>query len=185
MKGRGSDDLLCGGAGDDELRGDSGEDQLDGGDDNDLLHGGNNDDILDGGDGDDICRGDDGQDTADDCETINSVENGGGNQVPNLADPGEQSDADGDALTFSATGLPAELSIDSATGEINGTLASDSADTYSVTATVSDGTASDSVTFIWTVLASGDVPMCFGEPATIVGTEGDDTLVGTPGIDVM
>ncbi len=199
IKGRGSDDLLCGGAGDDELRGDSGEDQLDGGDDNDLLRGGNNDDILDGGDGDDICRGDDGQDTADDCETINSVENGGGNQVPNLADPGEQSDAegaivslvltasdaDGDALTFSATGLPAELSIDSATGEINGTLASDSADTYSVTATVSDGTASDSGTFIWTVLASGDVPMCFGEPATIVGTEGDDTLVGTPGIDVI
>ena len=23
---------------------------------------------------------------------------------------------------------------------------------------------------------------CFGQPATIVGTEGDDTLIGTPGM---
>ena len=33
--------------------------------------------------------------------------------------------------------------------------------------------------------AAEAVPMCFGMPATIVGTAGDDTLTGTPGDDVI
>ncbi|TRX76530.1 Ig-like domain-containing protein [Pseudomonas mangiferae] len=59
---------------------------------------------------------------------------------------GNFSDADGDVLTYSASGLPAGLSLDPATGLISGTLAS-SASTqgpngggfYSVTVTASDG----------------------------------------------
>ena len=33
--------------------------------------------------------------------------------------------------------------------------------------------------------AAEEVPMCFGMPATIVGTPGDDVLTGTPGDDVI
>ena len=33
--------------------------------------------------------------------------------------------------------------------------------------------------------AAEEVPMCFGMPATIIGTSGDDTLTGTPGDDVI
>jgi hypothetical protein len=61
------------------------------------------------------------------------------------------SDPDGDALTYSATGLPPALSVNAATGLISGTLAAASAGTYRVTATVSDGSLTDSKTFTWTV----------------------------------
>ena len=49
----------------------------------------------------------------------------------------DATDADGDTLTYSATGLPTGASIAPATGVISGTL--DRAATYSVTVTVSDG----------------------------------------------
>ncbi|WP_027998000.1 cadherin-like domain-containing protein [Sinorhizobium arboris] len=50
-------------------------------------------------------------------------------------------DAEGDTLTFSATGLPAGLSIDAATGEITGTIASNAStmSPYTVTITADDG----------------------------------------------
>jgi len=35
------------------------------------------------------------------------------------------------------------------------------------------------------VVADDEVATCFGQPATIVGTDGDDELVGTPGPDVI
>ena len=61
------------------------------------------------------------------------------------------SDPDGDALTYSATGLPAPLTLNAATGLISGTLGSPSVGTHTVTATASDGTLSASQTFSWTV----------------------------------
>ena len=67
------------------------------------------------------------------------------------------SDADGDALTWSATGLPAGMAINATTGVITGTPTT--AATYSSTVTVSDGkggTASRS--FTWTVTATVAVP---------------------------
>ena len=65
------------------------------------------------------------------------------------------SDPDGNPLTYSATGLPAGLGINPNTGLISGTLTFTSAGTYTVTATASDGAATDSKAFSWTVT---DVP---------------------------
>ena len=61
------------------------------------------------------------------------------------------SDPDGDALTYSATGLPQGLAINPATGAITGTLTYTSAGTASVTITVSDATLSATTSFTWTV----------------------------------
>jgi hypothetical protein len=60
------------------------------------------------------------------------------------------SDPDGDALTYSATGLPTGLSINATTGVISGTVAAP-AGTYPVTVSVSDGHLLTSPTFTWTV----------------------------------
>jgi O-glycosyl hydrolase len=58
--------------------------------------------------------------------------------------------ASGQTLTYSATGLPAGLSISSATGTISGTPTT--AGSYTVTVTAKDSTgASNSATFTWTV----------------------------------
>jgi len=65
------------------------------------------------------------------------------------------SDADGDTLTYGATGLPTGLSLNSSTGLISGTigLAAHGASPYQVTATASDGTNSATQSFTWTVSA--------------------------------
>ncbi|RMF85356.1 MAG: tandem-95 repeat protein, partial [Nitrospinota bacterium] len=89
------------------------------------------------------------------------------NDAPLFSSPGDQSsqegetislplvanDPDGDALVFSATGLPPDLGIDAASGVISGTIAFTAAagSPYTVTVTVSDGTLTASVTFRWTV----------------------------------
>ncbi|MEU6389322.1 M4 family metallopeptidase [Streptomyces sp. NPDC046939] len=58
------------------------------------------------------------------------------------------------ALTYSATGLPAGLSINASTGVISGTPST--AGTYSTTVTVKDsGGATGTATFSWTVSTSG------------------------------
>lgn len=87
-----------------------------------------------------------------------------GNNPPQLVSPGNQtgnvedavslqlqaSDPDGDALTYSASNLPASLSINSTTGLISGTLQGEGS--YSVTVYVHDeSAASDSKSFTWTV----------------------------------
>jgi Putative Ig domain len=62
--------------------------------------------------------------------------------------------ASGQTLTYSATGLPAGLSINSSTGLISGTPST--AGTSSVTVTAKDTTnASGSASFTWTINSSG------------------------------
>ncbi|MFF4353361.1 putative Ig domain-containing protein [Streptomyces sp. NPDC001530] len=64
------------------------------------------------------------------------------------------SDSAGATLSYSASGLPTGLSINSSTGLISGTAST--AGTYRVTVTASDSTgASGSVSFTWTVSTSG------------------------------
>lgn len=80
------------------------------------------------------------------------------NTAPTIENPGtrttrsglfilqiDATDADGDALVYSATGLPSGLSIDPSTGVIAGTVVAGGS--YGVTVTVSDGALQASVTF--------------------------------------
>jgi large repetitive protein len=78
-------------------------------------------------------------------------------------------DIDGPAATYSATGLPAGLTIDSATGVISGTINRSASQggtsgVYSVVVTRSDGILSAAQTFSWTV--TNPVPVAVNDTAT-------------------
>ncbi|MGH8516181.1 MAG: galactose oxidase-like domain-containing protein, partial [Panacagrimonas sp.] len=68
----------------------------------------------------------------------------------------QASDADGNPLTFSASGLPTGLSI-SASGLIMGTPST--AGSFNSVVSVSDGTASASANFTWTITQGGGGPL--------------------------
>lgn len=86
--------------------------------------------------------------------------------VPQVDNPGIQFSSEGelvsvfvnatdnDPLTFSATGLPSGLSINSSTGEISGVVQTGTSGLYSVEVTVSDGISSLLVAFQWKVSVS-------------------------------
>ncbi len=116
------------------------------------------------------------------------------NDAPVLTSPGDQSsaegdavslaiaafDPDGDALNFCAAGLPADLGIDATTGVITGTLGYGSAGTCDVTVTVSDGSLSASVTFSWIISNTNRSPVAHDQAVTTAEDTGIDiTLTGT------
>jgi hypothetical protein len=76
-------------------------------------------------------------------------------------------DADSDAVTFSASGLPTGLSINGATGLISGTIAATADQTGPFTVTATDGAHPTSQTFLWTVTAVGET-----NPGAQTSTEG-------------
>ena len=85
------------------------------------------------------------------------------NFAPQISNPGAQTtpqdgsvdllvnatDANGDTLTFGASGLPTGLSIDPASGRVTGVAST--AGSFSATLSVSDGQLGDSVNVAWTV----------------------------------
>jgi YVTN family beta-propeller protein len=91
-----------------------------------------------------------------------------GSAAPDLANPGNQvgetgvfvslqleaTDPNGDTLTYDANGLPAGLSIDSASGVIAGTPTT--VGTYNVIVNASDGLHADSKAFTWTISGSSE-----------------------------
>jgi hypothetical protein len=95
------------------------------------------------------------------------------NHAPTLTAPGNQtsgenasvalqlagSDLDGDALTYSASGLPAGVAVNAATGLISGTLPYGSARTYAVTVMAADATTAAMQTFTWTVTHTDRAPV--------------------------
>ena len=99
-------------------------------------------------------------------EVFNSIGTPQANHAPVMAAPGSQnsargqtvslqlsaSDADQDTLTYSAAGLPPNLSINPGTGLISGVISNSANASYSVTVTVSDGNGgTDAKTFTWTI----------------------------------
>ncbi len=81
------------------------------------------------------------------------------------------SDVDGDTLTFSATGLPAGLSIDPATGQITGTIDRNASQVnggaYAVTVTATDPSGlGTSQVFTWTV--ANPAPTAANDTVTVV-----------------
>src|SRR5262249_47183885 len=81
----------------------------------------------------------------------------------------------GASLSFSASGLPGDLSIDAATGVIWGTISDTAAETnggvYTVVVSVTDGNDCASQTFTWTVV---NAPLTLGNPGDQDNAEGDD-----------
>ena len=89
------------------------------------------------------------------------AQNDADGSVVSVATAGNFTDLDGDALTFTATGLPAGLSIN-ATGVISGTIDKNASQPagglYTVVVTASDGKGGTvSSTFTWTVTNPGPV----------------------------
>ncbi|HEX3392356.1 MAG TPA: putative Ig domain-containing protein, partial [Solirubrobacteraceae bacterium] len=113
---------------------------------------------------------------------------GGGNTVT-VTNPGSQTgtvgtatslqiqasdSASGQTLTYSATGLPAGLSINASTGLISGTP--NTAGSSTVTVTVTDPTrAKGSTTFTWTINSSGGCTA-----AQLLGNPGFETGTASP-----
>lgn len=108
------------------------------------------------------------------------------NRAPTVTDPGDQtsaeadvislpvigSDADGDGLTWSASGLPDGLTIDSGSGVISGTLSYVAEGTTTVTVTASDGFLATDVDVDWTVTNTNRPPVV-SDPSTQSNAEGN------------
>ena len=98
---------------------------------------------------------------------------------------GSSRDADGDALTFSATGLPAGLSINPTTGQISGTIGihastGGTGGVYAVSVTATDPSgALVTRTFTWTV--TNPAPVAQNDSFT--GTEDTDITGSVLGND--
>ena len=99
------------------------------------------------------------------------------------------SDVDSPTLTFSATGLPDGLTINTATGVISGTPILSGVGENSVTVTASDGALSVQASFTFDIAAlivgtsAGDLLNGTGNPDEIRGLEGDDTILAGDGAD--
>ena len=114
---------------------------------------------------------------------------GGGGNTVTVTNPGSQTgtvgtpaslqiqasdSASGQTLSYSATGLPAGLSLNSSTGLISGTPTT--AASYAVTVTAKDGTgAAGSASFSWTISAAGGG--CSGQK---LGNPGFETGTAPP-----
>ncbi len=131
----------------------------------------------------------DGNGASDSQSFVWRVTDANNNLPPEIVNPGNQSgvignsaslalsasDPDGDPLSFSAAGLPPGLALNSVNGSITGTLEQGGA--FSVTVTVSDGALSDSTSFTWDVITSGEVFVDDFESnlGWIINPDGSDT----------
>jgi hypothetical protein len=169
---------------------------------NDIYtHTGNFFDVTSGNDGSCspayLCTAETGYDGPTGIGTPNGIAGlqtggGGGGNTVTVTNPGNQTgtvgtpvslqihatdSASGQTLTYSATGLPAGLSISSSSGLISGTPTT--AATSSVTVTASDTTgASGSASLTWTISTSGGGGGCTA--AQLIGNPGFETGAASP-----
>ena len=148
----------------------------------------------------DVVVTDDGTPNLADTETI-TITVTETNVAPVVTNPGNQTDAETDVislfvagtdadvpantLTWSATDLPALLSINPATGEIFGTLTYTSAGSYPVSVTATDdGTPNlaDTVNFTWDVTNTNRTPIVT-HPGNQTHAEGDSVTLNMVGTD--
>jgi serine protease len=124
------------------------------------------------------------------CDISHSIVGGGGSgNTVSVTNPGSQTgtvgtatslqihatDSGGATLTYSATGLPTGLSINSSSGLISGTPSA--AGTFSVTVTAKDSTgASGSTSFTWTINGSGGGCSSPGQKLGNPGFESGNTV---------
>jgi YVTN family beta-propeller protein len=131
-------------------------------------------------------------------DNVSVVTSGSGsNSPPSVTSPGDQggtvgtpvnlaiqaSDADGDTLTYAATGLPPGLSIAAATGVISGTPTAPGIN--SVVVSVSDDDTTTTASFTWTIqdadpLALDPMP---SQPPQLVGAQVTYTATSHNGIN--
>jgi hypothetical protein len=119
------------------------------------------------------------------CEGSHAIVTNPGNTVT-VTSPGNQTgtvgtavslqihasdSASGQALTYSASGLPAGLSINSSTGLISGTPTTAGASSVTVTATDTTG-ASGSASFTWTINSTTGNTVTVTSPGNQTGTVG-------------
>ena len=113
---------------------------------------------------------------------VGSIANDSANeaQVVTLPTASAFADPDGDALSFSATGLPTGLSIDALTGEIHGTVDGHASQggvngDYTIVVTASDGRGG-SVNQSFHLLISNPAPLAVNDTGT---SNGDAVITGS------
>src|SRR6185312_15325416 len=101
----------------------------------------------------------------------------------------DATDPDGDTLTYSATGLPGGMAINSATGLISGTLSATSSGTYNTVITVSDGSLTATDSFTWTVTNVNRPPVFSTDLLDQTAAEGNtinfDADASDPDLDTL
>jgi len=88
---------------------------------------------------------------------------------------------DGKALTYSATGLPAGLTVNAATGLISGAITA-APNQYAVTASVTDGVKTASQTFTWNVTSSAAPQVILAINGTV--DHSDDVGIVNPSLTI-
>ena len=128
-----------------------------------------------------LCRGDSNGSSANAAPVISTP----ANQIGNIGDPVTlailASDPDGNALTFSATGLPAGLAINATSGLITGSPTA--AGTSTVTVRVSDGRLDASANFTWQIRQTVNSPPVIQSPGTLTQVVGASVNVAITGSD--
>lgn len=87
------------------------------------------------------------------------------------------SDPDGDQLTFGARNLPGGVTVNPFTGRLSGVPRYDSAGTYDVTVTASDGRRTGTSTFTWTVTNTLVPYVSVGHASVVEGDAGNARTV--------
>ena len=97
----------------------------------------------------------------------------------------QANDVDGDTLTYSATGLPNGLQINSSTGIISGIASNLSAGNFFVTISVSDGIATSNIQFNWLVTSSStNNPPIINNPSAQANTVGENISLSIQANDI-